>query len=104
MCIGKTNDLRDIPIGQRDRRAYDETVFCLGHAVNSDVGTTKARAGFVSTGLFSEFDAVIILQTYRAPLEKRVGATGHEAYLYDGANGLTYACQFLSSSTGQLRD
>jgi hypothetical protein len=104
MGIGKTNDLRGISFDQRYRCAYDETIVCLVHAVNSDVCAIKARAEFVGAGFFSEFGAVIILQANRIPFEEGVGAPGHEAYLDDRANGLANACQFLSSSTGQLRD
>ena len=104
MCICQANDFRDISFGQRDRCAYDETIVCLVHTVNSDVRAIKARAEFVGAGSFSEFGAVIILQADRIPFEEGVGAPGHKAYLDDRANGLANACQFLSSSTGQFRD
>jgi len=104
VCIGKASNLRDISIRQRDRRAYDVTIVRFVHSVNSDVRAFKARAEFVGTGPFSEFDAVIILRAYRAPLEERVSASGHEAYLDDGANGLPDACQFPISLGGSLPD
>ena len=104
MCICKANDFRDISFGQRDRCAYDVTIVRLVHGINADVRGIEARAGFVGAGFFSEFDAVIILQTNRVPFEEGVGAPGHEANLDDRANGLANACQFLSSSIGQLRD
>ena len=104
MCICQANDFRNISFGQGNRCAYDETIFGLVHVVNSDVRAIKARAEFVGAGFFSEFGAVIILQTNRVPFEDGVGAPGHEAYLDYRANGLTNACQFLSSSTAELRD
>jgi hypothetical protein len=104
MCICQANDFRNISFGQRDRCAYDETIVGLVHVVNSDVRAIKARTEFVGAGFFGEFGVVIILQTDRVPFEEGVGAPGHEAYLDGRANGLANACQFLSSSTGQLRD
>lgn len=99
MCIGKANNFRDISSRQGYRCAYDVTIVGLVHIVDPDIRAVEARLDFVGARSLSEFNTVIILRTYRAPLENRVGASGHEAYLDDRANGLANACQLLSSLT-----